>query len=94
MFELYFGANKYEAPIERVAIIDEFSANLRIFPFNTAIAKLASVIRYSLATDGKLIGPYDILIAATTLTHKLILVTGNQREFSRIEGLKTENWII
>jgi tRNA(fMet)-specific endonuclease VapC len=34
----------------------------------------------------------DILIAATALTHDLILVTDNEQHFQRIAELKVENW--
>jgi tRNA(fMet)-specific endonuclease VapC len=40
------------------------------------------------------IGPNDLLIAALGLAHNLILVTHNAREFSRVEGLKIEDWEI
>jgi len=39
------------------------------------------------------IGDMDMFIAATALEEDLIVVTGNTEHFSRIEGLKVENWI-
>lgn len=48
----------------------------------------AAVIRRSLRLQGKLIGDFDILIAATALTESLPLVTRNIAEFSRVEGLE------
>ena len=92
MFELNFGAKFYEQPHECMAIISEFSSNLQVLPFNTNCANHAADIRYALAPSGNMIGPYDALIAATALAHNLILVSGNAREFSRIKGLRLENW--
>jgi tRNA(fMet)-specific endonuclease VapC len=43
---------------------------------------------------GQLIGPYDLMIAAIALTHSLTLVTHNTKEFSRVPGLKLEDWEI
>ena len=38
------------------------------------------------------IGPHDLQIAAVALRHELMLVTHNTSEFSRIPGLKLEDW--
>ena len=45
-----------------------------------------------LEREGRPIGPNDLLIAATALTHSLTLVTHNTSEFSRVPGLKVEDW--
>ena len=42
---------------------------------------------------GKPIDSFDLLIAATALENDLILVTNNLKHFSRIPGLKIENWM-
>jgi tRNA(fMet)-specific endonuclease VapC len=42
---------------------------------------------------GRLIGPSDLLIAAQALAVGCTLVTDNEREFSRVEGLPLENWL-
>ena len=44
-------------------------------------------------TRGQVIGPNDLLIAAIALTHGLTLVTNN-REFSRVPGLRIEDWTV
>ena len=38
-------------------------------------------------------GNHDLLIAAHALHEGFVLVTNNTREFSRVPGLKVENWI-
>lgn len=38
------------------------------------------------------IGPRDLLIAATAMTFGMTVVTHNQREFTRIDGLLVEDW--
>ena len=93
LHELYYGAEGYIEAGKRYSLIDQLAHRLRILPFDQAIASTAGVLRYSLRKSGQQIGPYDILIAATALAHDLTLVTGNQREFSRIKDLKTENWM-
>jgi len=40
-----------------------------------------------------LIGPYDLMIAAHAKSVDAVLVTDNTREFARVDGLKTTNWL-
>ena len=49
-------------------------------------------LRAELAKSGKLIGPYDMMIAGHARALGLILVTNNRREFDRVSGLRVENW--
>jgi tRNA(fMet)-specific endonuclease VapC len=53
-----------------------------------------SELRAHLSRQGTPIGPNDLMIAAITMTHDLVLVTNNTREFSRIPNLKLEDWEI
>ena len=46
-----------------------------------------------LVKRGLIIDDFDISIAATALKNDITLVTDNIKHFSRIEGLKIENWI-
>ncbi len=63
-----------------------------IAPFDRAAADAATDIRLDLMQRGQLIGPMDILIAATALSRHLILVTHNTGEFSRVAGLRLTDW--
>jgi tRNA(fMet)-specific endonuclease VapC len=49
-------------------------------------------IRAALAAAGGMIGNNDLWIAAHAKAAGLILVTNNEREFRRIEGLGIQNW--
>jgi tRNA(fMet)-specific endonuclease VapC len=93
LFELYFGAHGYENPEQRLEVIEEFRMQLRVLPFDTEAASIGGRIRHTLSKRGHSIGPFDLQIAATALSKELILVTGNKREFTRIQGLKLENWL-
>jgi tRNA(fMet)-specific endonuclease VapC len=72
--------------------ISSFLASVTILPFDSAEAEQAAQIRAALKVQGRPIGAYDVLIAATALQHNLLMVTTNQREFDRVSGLQTENW--
>ncbi|MDP1709482.1 MAG: PIN domain-containing protein, partial [Candidatus Komeilibacteria bacterium] len=61
-------------------------------PFDGNAAREFGEIRAYLARQGTPIGPYDLQIAAIAKVHDLILVTHNTREFSRVLGLRLEDW--
>jgi tRNA(fMet)-specific endonuclease VapC len=73
-------------------VITSFLSDITILPFHVPESEQAAQIRAVLKTQGQQIGAYDILIAATALQHRLIMITANQREFVRVPGLQTENW--
>jgi tRNA(fMet)-specific endonuclease VapC len=52
----------------------------------------AARIRLDLERSGHTIEPMDLLIAGTAVSRNATLVTNNSREFSRVSGLKLENW--
>jgi tRNA(fMet)-specific endonuclease VapC len=51
------------------------------------------MLRARLEQSGKPIGANDLLIAAQALTLGHVLVTDNEREFARVDGLPCENWL-
>lgn len=63
-------------------------------PLDDISALNAGKIRAQLANLGTPIGYNDLLIASIALSHDLILVTHNTKEFARVEGLKIEDWEI
>lgn len=50
-------------------------------------------IRARLERQGSMIGPYDLMIAGHARSRGLIGVSGNLREFSRVDGLRAEDWL-
>ena len=70
----------------------EFLAPFEIIDFDDRDAEHFGMIRSHLKKEGKLIGPYDMLIAAQAVARDLILVTNNTNEFERIKVLKLEDW--
>ncbi len=55
---------------------------------------VASKIRCDLSQKERIIGPYDILVAAHALSLNACLVTHNTKEFKRVAGLILEDWEI
>lgn len=74
------------------SIVEAILSEINILNFESKDAKKAAEIRNQLRTLGTTIGPYDFLIAATALANNMMLVTSNEKEFTRIQELKIENW--
>jgi tRNA(fMet)-specific endonuclease VapC len=72
--------------------LTEFLAPFTIIDFDDNDAETFGKIRSRLKKQGKLIGPYDMLIAAQAITKNMILVTNNTEEFNRISELRIEDW--
>ena len=61
-------------------------------PFDGAAASEAARIRIELERRGLVIGPLDLMIAGSAVCRNAILVTNNTAEFSRIKGLRLQDW--
>ena len=90
--ELVFGAERSSDPQRNLRSLEGFVARLEVLALDIEAASHAGQIRAELATRGTPIGPFDQLIAGHARSRGLILVTNNEREFSRVAGLRTENW--
>jgi tRNA(fMet)-specific endonuclease VapC len=66
--------------------------SLSILQLPQKAGDLYGLHRATLERQGKSIGNNDLWIAAHALAANLILVTNNEREFSRVNGLRIENW--
>jgi len=93
LFELEYGVEKSGAPERSKSALAKFLLSLNLIEFDPFAASDAAAIRAKLEKQGTPIGPFDLLIAAIARSRDMILVTNNIREFSRIEGLQTENWV-
>ena len=90
--ELLHGAAKSARPEHNRREVERFAAKLDVLPFDAAAADHAADIRAALERAGRPIGGYDLLIAGHARSRGLIVVTGNLAEFSRIDGLRCEDW--
>ncbi|HWS66485.1 MAG TPA: type II toxin-antitoxin system VapC family toxin [Steroidobacteraceae bacterium] len=90
--ELRTGAAKSSNADKTRRRVENFLRPLSILEFTSEDAASYAQIRARLERAGTPIGPLDTLIAAQAVLRKLTLVTNNQREFSRIPGLRVENW--
>lgn len=90
--ELVFGARRSSRIADNLRLLRRFFEPFQSLPFDDECAERYALIRSELERSGTPIGPSDMLIAATAVTHAAILVTHNVAEFSRVAGLVFEDW--
>jgi tRNA(fMet)-specific endonuclease VapC len=90
--ELFYGSMKSNNPQKSLNIQLLFFRQFISLPFDDSCAEIYGKVRTDLEKKGTSISSNDIQIASIALANDLILVTHNVGEFSRIEGLKIEDW--
>jgi len=91
--ELHYGAEKSGRRLHNLQAIEHFVARLEVLPFTSKAAAHYGQIRAELERAGTPCGPHDMQIGAHARSEGLIVVTNNMREFARMPGVRTENWI-
>ncbi len=91
--ELYYGAEKSLDATQNQLLIESFLSEVEIIPIISSL-KLYAKEKVRLRKKGIMIGEFDLLIGVTAIVNKLIMVTENTGEFSRIDNIKLENWIV
>ncbi|MES1160101.1 MAG: type II toxin-antitoxin system VapC family toxin [Bacteroidota bacterium] len=91
--ELNYGVAKSANPEKNQAALHQFLLAFEIFNFDYKASIEYGRIRSLLEKKGTPIGPLDTLIAAHAKSLGCILVTNNESEFRRVEGLDIENWV-
>ena len=81
-----------EVRAKRSAFVEALLERFPLLPIDLAIARAHAQVWAELALAGKMIGPNDLWLAATSLAHGLTMVTANVREFACVPGLTVEVW--
>lgn len=90
--ELLFGARNSQRVEQNLQRLKSFFAPISSLFFDDNAAEHYALIRADLQIQGKLIGENDLMIAAIARANNAILVTHNTGEFSRVAGLRLEDW--
>lgn len=90
--ELIYGARHSSKVEANLQLLTKFFAPMESFSFDDKAAAEYGVIRSDLASQGKVIGPNDLLIASIARSRDLVLVSNNTKEFARITGLRLVDW--
>ena len=93
VFELWYGVGKSKRLDYNFRRLDAFLAGpIEVVPFADEDALCAGEMRATLEANGTPIGPYDLLIAGQAARIDAVVVTSNQQEFNRVQGLVTDDW--
>jgi len=90
--ELRFGILRRGSP-RLTATVEMFLKSVDVLPFASPDDVAYARIRLGLEAVGTIIGANDLLLAAQATARNMTLVSDNEREFSRVAGLKWENWL-
>lgn len=91
--ELLLGALKSARPAENRVEVERLAARVEVLAFDAGAAGHAADIRAALERSGWTIGAYNVLIAGHARSRGLVVVTGNLGEFTRVDGLRCEDWL-
>lgn len=91
--ELLHGVEKSSRPEHNLRQVEDFTSRLEVLEYGQKAAAHYGEIRTELERAGQVIGVNDLHIAAHARSEGLVLVSNNLREFDRISGLRTANWI-
>jgi tRNA(fMet)-specific endonuclease VapC len=90
--ELIYGVERSSSKRVNRPVIEDFVRHLDVMDWDTEAADQYGVIRTELEAAGTPIGAMDMMIAAHAKSIKAVLVTNNQKHFTKIKGLKIDNW--
>lgn len=91
--EIVYGAARIGRPGHADRMRSLLTSMHAVLPFNEAAAEIYGALRADLERIGRRLDDPDLRIAAIALSRDLTLVTGNLRHFSRVPGLRIENWL-
>lgn len=90
-YEIMSGLHAKSA-FKQLSIFEEFVKENLVLPLTEESAKLSAEIYAKLRQSGKTLDDIDLLIAGIAIENEMMLVTNNDNHFSRVPGLKIENW--
>ncbi len=91
--ELLLGAERSGNSQKHLHLIDEFCSRVDfIAPWDAEAARFFSRLQSYLFKQGTPIGNNDTMIAAHAQSLQAIVVTNNQKHFSKVPNLNLENW--
>jgi len=90
---LKYGAEKSEKPAENNRVIDLFIPKFTILPIYTSLDIYAKE-KARLRRADTIIDDFDLLIAATSVSNDMTIVTNNTNHFKRVKGIKMEDWTL
>lgn len=91
--ELFYGVEKSPSRERARRQLAELASLLPVMPLPVHAGEVYGALRAALEAKGEMIGNNDLWIAAHAKAAGLTLVTNNEREFRRVQGLTIQNWV-
>lgn len=91
--ELMYGVERSSSRSVNRSVIERFVFHLEVMKWGIEAADEYAVIRSKLEVNGSPIGAMDMMIASHARSINAVLVTNNQKHFTKVSGLKIENWV-
>jgi tRNA(fMet)-specific endonuclease VapC len=92
--ELLYGAHKSARSQENSAKVYRLAEVYPVIEISRAVMDCFGGMKAELSRDGISVDDFDLLIGCTALTMNYTVVTNNVKHFSRIPGLRVDNWSI
>ena len=92
--ELLHGCEKSQWVEHNTRQVEDFCSRLSVIDYGDKAAQHYGSIRADLEKKGQVIGVNDLHIAGHARSESLVLVSNNLKEFVRVPGLRTANWIV
>ena len=89
--ELKFGAAKSDRPEKNKPVIQELADKFKQIPIFSSLDVFAEE-KAQLKRDGNIVDDFDLLIGFTAIANEMILVTNNEKHFTRLRNIQIENW--
>ena len=90
--ELYYGAFKSQRTPENILLVEMIEEKLAVIESDSGICSTFGKLKAQLEKQGQIIDDADLFIAACALVTDSVLVTNNEKHFSRVKDLRIENW--
>jgi tRNA(fMet)-specific endonuclease VapC len=90
--ELYYGAFKSQRTPDNVLLVEMLEEKLAIIESDSGICSTFGKLKAQLEKQGAILDDADLFIAACAQATDSVLVTNNEKRFSRIKDIKIENW--
>jgi tRNA(fMet)-specific endonuclease VapC len=94
LMELYYGAYKSRKMVANLARIRAIENAFEIIPISQEAALTFGELKATLEKQGIPLDDFDLILAASALTHNFTLVTNNVKHFDRVPGLRLANWAL
>jgi len=78
--------------MKQLAVFEDFVAENIVLPLTEKSIKISAELYSTLRQSGNTLDDIDLFIAGVAIENEMILVTNNEKHFSRIPGLKIDNW--